>query len=236
MQISGTSAVGLLSDIDFLCQTNATSYKTEDKIRNINNSYHEVSRLIRENEYGWQYDDANNSDLPIATTTLVHGQQDYELPDGAQDLNRAECLTTGGDYVKLTQMDWNDVDEAMTEFKEGNGLPEYYDLIGDSVMLYPAPSSASVTTAAGLKLYFNRDITEFPASATTASPGFATPFHRILSLDAAIMYEQDPQALSKFTTQRKELVDSLKVFYGHRDKERPRQIKPAARNHWAQYE
>jgi len=236
MQVSASNSRGLLPDIDFLCGTTSTSYPTEDKIRNINQSWHEVSRIIREAEYGWQYDDINAADFPIATTTLVHGQQDYELPDGAQGVEKVEVKDDSGDYGKLIQMDWHDIDTAMSEFKETNGFPQYYDLIGDSVFLYPAPSSADVTTVSGLKLYFSRDITELATSATTATPGFATPYHRILSLDAAIMFEQDASQLAKFVDMRDRLTKSMIKFYSSRNVERPRTIRPYSKLRWRQYE
>lgn len=236
MQVSASNSRGLLPDIDFLCGTTSTSYPTEDKIRNINQSWHEVSRIIREAEYGWQYDDINAADFPIATTTLVHGQQDYELPDGAQGVEKVEVKDDSGDYGKLIQMDWHDIDIAMSEFKETNGFPQYYDLIGDSVFLYPAPSSADVTTVSGLKLYFSRDITELATSATTATPGFATPYHRILSLDAAIMFEQDASQLAKFVDMRDRLTKSMIKFYSSRNVERPRTIRPYSKLRWRQYE
>ena len=236
MEVSASNSKGLLPDIDFLCGTTSTSYPTEDKIRNINQSWHGVSRLIREVEYGWQYDDINATDFPIATTPLVHGQQDYELPDGAQGVEKVEALNDIGDYQKLIQMDWHDIEIAMSEFQEGNGFPQYYDLIGHSVFLYPSPSSADVTTAAGLKLYFSRDITELATTATTATPGFATPYHRILSLDAAIIFEEDAGKTNKWIRMRDGLIESMKKFYGNRNVERPRQIKPYAKKRWKQYE
>ena len=236
MEVSASLSRGLLNDIDFLCGTDATSYPTEDKIRNINQSYHEVSRLIREVEYGWQYDDINATDFPIATTSLVHGQQDYELPDGAQGVEKVEVLNDIGDYHKLIQMDWHDITIAMSEFQERNGFPQYYDLIGDSVFLYPAPSSADVTTAAGLKMYFSRDITELVTTATTATPGFATPYHRILSLDAAIIFEEDAGKTNKWIRMRDGLVESMKKFYSGRNVERSRMIKPYAKKYFRQYE
>ena len=236
MEVSAANSKGLLPDIDFLCGSNSTTYPTEDKIRNINQSWHEVSRNIREAEFGWQYDDLNNSDFPVATTDLVHGQQDYELPDGAQGINRVEVENESGDFMKLIQMDWSDVGTAMSEFEEGNGTPTYYDMIGHSVFLYPAPSSADVTTGDGLRIYFSRDITEFVTTATTATPGFATPYHRILSLDASIVFEKDPTQLGRFIKMRDGLMESLKKFYSHRNVERIHKITPFAKNHFRQYE
>jgi len=236
MQVSAANSQGLLGDIDFLCGTDSNSYPTKDKIRNINQSYHKVSRLIREVEYGWQYDDINNTDFPIATTTLVHSQQDYELPSGVQGVEKIEVLDSGGNYVKLIQMDWHDIEIAMSEFKETDGFPMYYDLIGNSVFLYPAPASGSVTTSAGMKVYFNRDITEFASTATTASPGFATPFHRILSLDAAILFEENATKINKWVDMRDRAIKGLRKFYSSRNVERPRTIRPYAKRNWRQYE
>jgi len=240
MQLSATDSQGLIQDIDFLCGTNSSTYAFKDKVRNINQAYHEVSRVIREVEDGWQYDDLNKTDHPIGYTNLSDGVQDYTLPDGAQGVERAEVKDSNGDFQKLIQKDWHDIEVALSEYYETDGLPRYYDLVGGSIFLYPAPASGYVTTASGLKVCFSRDITEFStstaASAVTASPGFAKPFHRILSLDAAIMFEQDPTNSAKFIKMKNSLIRSLRKFYSHRNVERTTQIRPKNKRYWRQYE
>ena len=236
MEVSGSSGKGLLSDVDFLCGTNATSYPTIDKIRNINQAYHDVTRLIWNVADNWEYDDTNKSDLPIATTPLVHGQQDYELPSTAQRITRAEALDKNSNYQLLKPLDKQDINIALDEFKETDGMPRYYDLIGDSVFLYPAPSTANVVTAAGLKLHFDRNITEFSVTASTEVPGFATQFHRLLSYGAALDFEGDVNKRTILVQRKDALEQGLKAFYGKRHREYRTRIRPKSMKYRGQYE
>src|SRR3990167_4332676 len=226
---------GIMEDIDFLCDTTNASYSLANKTRNVNRAYEDVVRLIWECVDNWEYDDSNKTDLPIATTTLVHGQQDYALPTNAQKIYGVDVKDSAGNYQKLEPIKPSEMGIARTEYAETKGLPTNYDLMGSSVFLYPPPSSADVTLAAGLKVYFDRTPTLFTTASTTASPGFADPFHRILSYSAAIDYEKNPQKLQSFMIDRQRLIDGLKRFYGVRNIEEPTVVNPASRKYWRQY-
>ena len=237
MQFSETSNdQGMVEDVDSFCGTTNTSYPINDKTRNINAHYNAVVALIWESVDGWQYDDSNLTDLPIATTTLVAAQQDYELPSTAQRIERVEVLNSGSNYQKLRQIDWHDMDVATSEYMETDGMPLYYDLVGRSVFLYPAPSAACVTLAAGLKLYFSRNVDEFTPGDTSQEPGFARAFHRILSLGASVDYLRSGPRRNRLVAQKQQLEKGLKKFYSKRHIERKSKIKPFAKRRWRQYE
>jgi hypothetical protein len=109
----------------------------------------------------------------------------------------------------------------MTEFEDDEGTPEFYDMVGNSIYLYPAPLTGYVTLSGGLKLYCSRDINEFGVSDTTTQPGFDNHFHRILSLGASYDWCV-AKGLAKANTLRAELgtlEGEIKTFYGsrHRD-------------------
>ncbi len=224
----------LKADTNFLCGSTSASYPDADKVRNMNAAYQDVARLIWESQDGWQYDDSNATTLPIAKATLVHNQQDYSLPSTAQRVERVQIKNSEGDWIKLSQIDYKDFSTATQEFL-GSGLPQHYDMIGRSIMLYPIPSSASVTLSAGLQLFFNRDVTEFAVTATTSTPGFATAFHRILSYAAAFDFEQDDTKKKFLAEQRRRLEEGLTRFYSRRMDERQATIKPHSKRNWRQY-
>jgi hypothetical protein len=207
----------------------------EDIVRNINREYHNISRLIWEVADGWQYDDSNATDFPISITTLVHNQQDYALPSTCQRIERIEAKNSNGSWQKLTQLDMHDISTALPEYMSADGMPVHYDLFGASLFLYPTPSSAYVAETENLKVYYNRNITEFTTASTTASPGFAEPFHRVLSLQGAIDFNQDQQDRGLYMAQKSNLIEGMKRFYGHRNVERRTAIKPAGKKHWQKY-
>lgn len=225
MQFSDTSSyTGLVQDTDFLLwgtSTGTSAYAIADKTRNMNSWYDRTISLIMQADTKWQWDDTNLTDLPIATTSLVANQQDYSITDsGFLKILKVECKNSSGDWQALHQIDWNEKkDIAMDEYRETAGNPVEFDLLGNSIFLYPKPSYAS---SAGLKVYYQRTPDYFTSSDTTQEPGFATPFHRILSLGAAYDYALANGMTTKITILEKEIAkmeSAIIDFYSTRNKD-----------------
>lgn len=225
----------LKADVNFLCGATSATYLNSDKVRNMNIAYQDVARLIWESASGWQFDDSNATTLPLVKTTLVHNQQDYSLPSTAQRVEEVIVKDSAGNWQKLKPFDIHDTSIALPEYYETPGMPLYYDMIGRSIMLYPTPSSGYTTLASGLGVYINRDVTEFGVSATSTVPGFATPFHRILSYAAAIDFSQDQTQKQMLIAQKDRLEKGLTRFYSKRAVEEHQQIKPVGKPKWRQY-
>lgn len=218
---SVTTAPSIIEDIDFILGTSDVSYPVADKLRNINNHYNDVATAIIRYQSNWEFDDTNKTDFPIATTDLVASQRDYSLPTTFLKLLRVEVKDSAGNYQKLRQFDETQVDIALTEFNKTDGLPLYYREIGNSIELYPAADAANVTLAAGLKCFYQRNVTEFTTSDASVEPGFVKPFHRILSYGAAHDYaiaRQLPVA-NEIKQKLIELYDGLKEYYSSRNRE-----------------
>jgi len=237
---STTNLDGLIQDCETLLGMENTGISGDATLlkvftRMINAWYRRVNSWIWDSTGTWEYDDSNYTDLPIATTTLVVNQQDYEIPSTAQKIDRVEILDSNGDYQLLKPFDKSEIkSSSMSEFEETAGLPDYYDLVGRSVLLYPKPAAANVTTTAGLKIYFTRDINEFASTATTTEPGFVNNFHRLLSLGASydycISYEVDKKA-NFLKGQINEMTEELKRFYGNRHRDMPTKFNPKRRDY-----
>jgi hypothetical protein len=226
-----STRLGLVEDTLYHCglpttTASYTSYALVDITRNINSAYLDTIARIWHAAAGWQFDDSNQSTLPVAYTTLVHNQQDYELPSTAQRVARVELRDTGGNYQLLKQIDIHDINyEAMSEFMNGSGTPLYYDLVGRSIMLYPTPTSAYCTMTSGLAVYVDREPTLFTTASTTAEPGFASPFHKILSYAAAIDFVSDKATQDRLVAMKARLENAMTSFYGKRNIERQANIR-----------
>lgn len=193
---------GIVQDIDFWVNTDDNSYPIAQKTRNINRWLDDVVSIILACDGRWEWDDSNNTDLPIGTAALVNNQQDYSI-SGATflDVTRVEVKDINGNYYLLNPISQHDVTtQALSEFQKTAGRPIYYDKVGDSIFLYPKPSSSAVTLSAGLKVYFQRVGSYFTVNDTTKSPGFAPLFHRILSVGPALDYAMANDMSKKITT------------------------------------
>lgn len=202
----------------------------------MNIAYHDVARLIWESDGGWHYDDSNASTLPEAYATLVHNQKDYTLPTTALRINRVEVIDNAGNYVKMKPLDPAEVTTGLPELLGGSpGMPVYYELKGDSVLLHPAPHSAYATLTNGLYVYMDRTVTEIAVTAASTTPGFAVPFHRILSYACAIDFTQDNQQRQFLAVQKDRLEQGMVRFYSKRAPEMKSTIKPRGRKKWRNY-
>lgn len=213
--------LGICQEIDALCDSDTTSYPISAKVRRVNQADEEmVGKLIGLNQY-WQFDDSNYTSLPIGTTTLVQDQKDYSFDVAFLAIERVEVKDSAGNWHLLKPIDKSQIHYALDEFYPDSGLPEYYDKQGESIFLYPAPSSSQVTLASGLRVYFQRTASLFTASDTTKQPGFASPFHMVLAYRASIpfcmTYKKDRVALLE--KKADELEAACLEFYSRREKD-----------------
>lgn len=191
MQYSDTSTYsGIIQDIDFQLfgdSVSTSAYLIADKTRNINAWYDRVASLIIKADDRWEWDDNNKTDLPIATTSLVANQQDYSISgESFLKILKVEIKDSSGNWKALTPISLEDKrGESMTDYLKTAGTPVEYDKLGNSIFLYPKPST---TISGGLKVYYQRNVTHFTTASTTTVPGFAELYHRILSYGAAFDY------------------------------------------------
>jgi len=224
----------ICDDIDFLCRSTSASYALLDKARNVNHAYHDAARLIWESCDDWNWDDTNQTGYPLAYRTLANASAKYQLPTTAFSIEGVEVKDSNSNWAKLKPMDYHDLTISPEEYMETPSTPLYYDLVGNYIRLFPPPASASVTLPSGLCLRMARDVTEL-ASASTGSPGFAAPFHRLLSVRASLDFEQDPNQRSLLREMRNRLEKGLTRFYSHRAVESPNTVFPRQKRNWRQY-
>lgn len=221
----------ILADARRLVKGNSVSYPTSDITLSANRALERIVGLIREAQGRWQFDDSNYEDYSIATTSLTADQQDYAL-DGTSHfrIERVEVKDEAGGWTKLKSIDQADVyDQALSQFLSTPGIPAYYDKVGNSLFLYPAPSYSQ---AASLKLFFERGPDYFETTDTTKTPGFNPLFHRLVSLWAAYDHAFINQ-LPVTASIQEEIVrqeDQLKEYYTLRDLDEHLQLKARVPN------
>lgn len=214
----------LVSDARDRVDATSTDYPINALTREINKAYHRVASWIQDSDGTWQYDDTNNTTLPIGTTDLVSGQQDYSLDDTMLEVERIEIKDSDGNWVKLKAIDQSQIGQALDEFQETDGDPIYYDKVGRSLFLYPAPNYAST---GGLKVHFQRHANIFAVTDDTKEPGFADVFHGVLSAAAALWYanKYKKDEVPALVDEIRGYERDIKKFYSRRNKD----IKKALR-------
>ena len=203
----------ILSQIDFFAGTNSTTYTVAQKTINVNNGLDRVAYLIQSADGIWDWEDTNNTDLPIVTTGIIAGHQDYSID------------TT---FIKIKSVFYKDVDNYTElqhcfdkkEFLEitssDTGIPSKYCIVGNSILLDVYPSE-SVT--AGLKVNYVRNVNYFLTSDTTKTAGFNPQFHKLLPLYGALDWAiaHNPERIPSLKNEIMVLEKSLQDFYSNRD-------------------
>lgn len=221
-----TGGQGLVQDIDFYANSDPTTYDIKDKTRNINRWYETVVDDILSSNNRWQWDDSNQIDLPRATAQLNINQQQYNFDGTWLIVERVDVKDANGNWSHLQPIDQADLGGAYESFATTPGVPQWFDVDGENIFLFPTPN---YTQAASMKVFFQRKAVLFTVSDTTKSPGFATSFHRILSLGAAYDWcttknlTKAPNLMAQIVAMR----EKLKGFYGGRDKYEHQRITPS---------
>lgn len=224
------------SDIDFLCGSTSGTYYTSIKSRNINIAYADVARLIWESDGTWAFDDANNTDTPVAHRTIANASASYLIPTTALRVKQVEVKNADGDWFVMKPITLDEIQISPEEYLTGTGMPLYYQLEGNEIRLFPSPGTGYTTMSSGMKVRLSRDVTPLGVSATSTVPGFANPFHRILSYAAAIDFIQDNQQRQFLAIQKDRLEKGLTRFYSKRNEDKPSRIIPSSRRNWRMYQ
>jgi hypothetical protein len=226
MQFSDTSTKqGIVEDISFLLGLDINAYPLADRTRNANQRMAMVWQMIFESYGGWQFMDDNVSDattgIPYANQNLTSGTGLYVLPTGSLTINQVSILNSGGNRENLVPITYEEFQKMGADAGfTSNSTPHYYILQGDVIRLLPIPNYSSTN---GLRIYFDQGMSNFTAADTTKVPGFASIFHRMISIGAALDY-----ALARGLTERVTYLQNLwndyeirlKEFYSKRWKDR----------------
>ncbi len=219
----------LRQKIYFLTSTNSSSFPDAKLVVEVNNAFDRVVSLIHASDGRWEWDDSNNTDLPIATTALVANQQDYTLSTDHLQITRVEYKDNAAspNWHLLMPIDQADIyNQSLTDYLKTASNPVYYDKIGNSVFLYPMPSFSQ---SASLKVYFKRGPNYFTTSDTTKAPGFNTLYHDLLALWPSYNYAlaNDKSNGNALLAQINLKEDALREEYALRSKEDTPRLRAA---------
>lgn len=221
---SHASNQDIVSEINDLCDSDATSYPIAAKTRRVNAALEELVSEIINADGTWQWDDTNHTTVPVGTGNLVEAQESYAFTSEYLDIVSIEILPANSSlYRKIEPLDITELGGiGPDEYFTATGFPEYYDKLGDTIFLYPAPTATAVTLTAGIKVHFKRSIDLFTTSDTTQEPGLPSTHHVLLAYMASIpycaLYKKDrvPFLVNKVTEMKK----SLLKFYSSREKDK----------------
>ena len=219
------------TEIRALCEGTSSTDLLDDAtlLRRVNQAYEDVISFIMGCDGKWQFDDTSYTDVPIGITTLVAGQQDYTFATDVLEVEQVSVLDSAGNFQLLKPLDIHELGVDPSEFAKEDGMPQYYDKQGRSLLLYPAPASGQATLTNGLKVTFKRTAdlyTSAQVTTGTKTPGFALPFHIIIAFKASMSYcaAYKPKVVPYLVSEVQRLEKGLAEHYGRREQDRRKRI------------
>ena len=223
-----TNEQGLVQHLRYL--TGQDSMPVNTATRLINYALDDYAYLALTSDGTWKFDDSNSTDLPIVTTTVVSGQNDYALNTSFLMIDRVE-FNDGGGWVILDSIDRKDFSAPLSELYTtdaqvtSQGASISFDHDGNSIFLYPTPSSGT------LKVYLSRAPEQFVSADTTKVAGIPRIHQEYLVLHAAhraSLAQNDSDRVS-FRNELQIMEGKIRDFYDKRTETRPRVLKTKTR-------
>lgn len=219
-----STSMGLCQEVDKICGTNSTTYPLPDKARRANLALSCFSGIAMSSDNNWTYDDINNTDLPIGSTALVDEQNDYSLSTEILKVLQVECKDTLGNIYKLKPIDRSEYDQPLEEIFKDSGIPQYYDKVANSIILYPTPNYG---LAGGLTVYFQRDAETVASTDTTKIIGIPSIFHEYIALKMSLPFLRD-NGKENYVAVRNDIdnyeVNKIPEYYSKRNKDERKRL------------
>lgn len=185
---SETNGLDLYSDARWWCGidplTDTTSYLIKDFTRNANFALDYVETLILKAD-GWtKFDDTNQTgELLDVSNNLVSGTQKLAIAITWLKIGHVRIKDSGGNWITLPEL--NRKTQSDGQLTATSGTPSSYFRLGNYIYFDKAPNYSST---GGIEIEFQRGASYFIYTDTAKVPGFATQFHRLISMMPALDY------------------------------------------------
>lgn len=187
---SPTDNQGIVEQSRTFTRVDSVQWSIAKIVASVNNYLDLVTGYAIGADRRFQWDNTNQTKLPIGTTDLNINQNTYSFLTDEQGnqivtLTRVDIKDPNGVWRQLKLIDQTDITGfGLDSTLATPTLPMYYDKIADNIIrLYPAPAT---TVTAGLKFYFQRTSPYFTASSTTQTTGFSGLIDRGFVIAAAL--------------------------------------------------
>lgn len=219
-----------------LVDADSTSYVDADLLRRVNAAYEDVVGELINADGTWEFDDTNYTNTPLGTINLVSGQSSYSFLDTFLDIDNVKIQDLNGLWHILQPISQSQTDTPLEMYLITPAFPIWYAKDGNTIRLYPSPASSVIQMTSGLKVQFKRTANLFQESDVntgTLAPGFASPWHMILSYKAALPYAMSykPARVGPITNEITRLNAGLIAHYGQREKDARKVISPKFEDH-----
>lgn len=174
-----------------LVDTSSSTFSDARMVRGMNKAQDKIINLIQREDYLYQYDDSNYTDLAEGFLDITSGKRDYNLKE---DENFADLLAIGKVFAKNSSGTWVELKRVESFLEITTGSPSKYYITGTKIILGDIPD---YTTSAGLKVYFIRQPKPILTSDTIKEIGIPSTYHHLVALYTAYDFARAKVMASK---------------------------------------
>lgn len=210
-----------------ITNTTTSDYSDDSLIRDLNEELRAIQINILRDRGVLEFDDANYTDLPIATFPVVAGQTAYKLTednDGNLLLSIHKVTLDVGDGQvdvprKTVQEGQQDALIDATQAK----IPNCYYEVGSSVVFGQTPAQSGTA-----RVWFDRDIDLITTSDATKIPGIPFAYHNLAAYRTAYNYALDKGLANQDRILRRVQMEEQRLaqYEANRRADEPVAIKP----------
>lgn len=200
----------------------------------INEGLSRYASIALMSDYNWEWDDRNQTDLPIGTTTITSGQQDYAIATEHSIVTAVEIKNSSGLWTALRELDerfFTENNVSISNYMANvTGMPYQYTKVANSIFLYPTPD---FTQVASLKVRFKRAPSYYTVADTTKVQGFTDLHANYLSDYATWKYAFNHSMNMADSYERAKTnweQEVIPEFYSKRSSEHSKFIRSKYRN------
>lgn len=176
----------MVQRINYLAKTDDTSFPLFQKGMSADATMITLYTICYMTYGGWQFDDSNYNDMPVAFADIKAGQNNYDIDTSMLTIKSVHMLQPNGDYAQIPTITNEVRNRLMPPNNADTGKVWAYKLIGNSIELIGMPDA---DVAQGIMVEFDRSVV-FIADATSTSTviGFPSHWHELICKGVASEY------------------------------------------------
>jgi len=209
---------GLVQDLRFL--SGQDSLSIEDATRLLNFAVDDYWHLRVSAAGERKPDSTTYTDRPYDTTSVDADTDSIELDNDHLMIDEFQIDYDGKRY-KLDRISATKEDDPVAETYATNGRPKYYDVVGNTLYLYPATDEAITA-----HIWYIRQFKHFATTDTTVDIGIPQVHGGYLSLRAAQRLGFRTGDRQGLEAELRRLVEQIKEFSGMQDMNSERRLQP----------
>ncbi len=179
-------------------------------------------KVFQADSLHWSYDDSSHGGLAENKQNLVADQKAYTVAAEQLISKGVYILDQNGDYYPIYPINEQQINAggmSPDEYYDVSGLPVAYEITGNQLQLYPAPTATDTTLTNGLKLTYKRNSEYFATTDTTKETGLPEPFQELPALYACYDYAMIHNLTKQggLAKKIKEMEDDMQNHFRSRD-------------------